>query len=440
MLKKILTFVVISQSLACSSIPRGQYVAKVPRFLESLLNSSQASDDDSHVKFEDEQDVESQYSDRIAEGAMEIDAAYDYPRDIDQAIPTANPFNHGSYTNTRVQTHLNHHANPHVYHYGQAFAFSNSSPFYYGAYHHAHDNRQAYANTQHTQSQSPYHIYPQTNHNTQAYPNTHVQTHPCHQVDHGVPNSSQDDNGQDNAITNPSYRIHSQGLNSQGLNQDYHHGYHKDPLVYGPPDTQHEKTSHQVNEEFSPLIISNARYIVTVLDRDNIGKRKNSDPETAEYQKARKMLNDLFLELKSIYKVRDVLRKVRNPLGARLETQVRTTIGSPEFLSREEKDKINNLFLQVGYQRIIRVLKKDMSWTRPILPRTVDAVLSSRKYFSETEIQKVIDLFRNGSNDTIMRSRQVVRNRLEMDQSWTRPVRDDVLHKIELDLTTGQMR
>ncbi|EPZ36298.1 hypothetical protein ROZALSC1DRAFT_30602 [Rozella allomycis CSF55] len=82
----------------------------------------------------------------------------------------------------------------------------------------------------------------------------------------------------------------------------------------------------------------------------NVGRRTE---EKNEYRKVRK--NDLFLELGSHRKVRAALLKVKTSIDSRLEKQYRNALASPEFLSDEEKDRINELFLKVGYNEIILV-------------------------------------------------------------------------------------
>ncbi|RKP16555.1 hypothetical protein ROZALSC1DRAFT_25132 [Rozella allomycis CSF55] len=197
------------------------------------------------------------------------------------------------------------------------------------------------------------------------------------------------------------------------------------------------RTQTSRDEDFTPRIIANVQYIVSVLDRVKVGRRLE---EKREYEKARKMINDLFLELGSHRKVRAALLKVKRYLDSRLESQYRNVLASPEFFSEEEKDKINDLFLRVGYNGIIAVLKNDSSWTRPIYNRTLDIVLSSPKYYSVAERQKVVGLFRGGSKDAILQTRKEVRKLLEEDSSWTRPVRDDALKQIEEELAMELMR
>ncbi|EPZ37065.1 hypothetical protein ROZALSC1DRAFT_28941 [Rozella allomycis CSF55] len=187
------------------------------------------------------------------------------------------------------------------------------------------------------------------------------------------------------------------------------------------------------DEEFNPRIMSNAQYIVDVLNRGKIGRRAQ---EKREYEKARKMLNDLGCRRK----VRAALYKVKYFLSSKLQMKYRDVLASPGFFSDQEKDKINELFLQVGYSEIIDELNKDISWTRPVSPRTLKIVLSSTKYYSVAERQKVVGLFRGGSKDAILQTRKEVRKLLEEDSSWTRPVRDDALKQIEEDLAMELMR
>ncbi|EPZ37067.1 hypothetical protein ROZALSC1DRAFT_28939 [Rozella allomycis CSF55] len=329
MLKKFLPLVLILKSIICSTIPQRGSVAEVPRFLESLLNADQISDDDSRVTFEDEQDVESQ-DDR--DMITEIDYAH------------VNPLAHGNYE--EYQSHQP--GNP---------SYQSISD--------NHDSIQDFA----------------------------TGTIPFHQ-------SHSDANNIANTIRAKSCR---------GTSND---------------------------EDFTPRIIANVQYIVSVFQRANVGRRPG---EKNEYRKARKMLNDLFLELGSHRKVRAAFLKVKTSIDPRLEKQYRNVLASAEFLREEEKDKINELFLQVGYNGIIAVLKNDSSWTRPIYERTLDAVLSSPKYYTAAERKIVADHFRAGLNDAILQTRKEVRKLLEEDSSWTRPVRDDALKQIEEDLAMELM-
>ncbi|RKP16517.1 hypothetical protein ROZALSC1DRAFT_25182 [Rozella allomycis CSF55] len=245
---------------------------------------------------------------------------------------------------------------------------------------------------------------------------------------------------EDKAVENDTRGYHNARENGQAYSTT--HEEHRpsahvkaNSLVQAGPSHGREGQTLSISsrdEDFSPHIMSNAQFIVAVLDRDKIGRRAQ---EKREYEEARKMLNDLFLELGCRRKVRAALYKVKYSLSPKLQIKYPNVLASPEFFSDQEKDKINELFLQVGYNRIIDELKKDISWTRPVRPRTLDIVLSSPKYYSGKEMQKVIDLFRAGSIDAILRSRKDVRKILEEDSTWTRPVRDDALKQIEVDLS-----